>query len=721
MTFIRLLISGFLLFVFSSLYSQTADFTFSSSNNLFCSPQAVTFTQNCTGNPDGFIWRFGNGQVGSSPTQTVTYASPGTYTVTLTALYSATAISVTKIVVIDPSPAISISAGSNFICQPGNIVFIASGSAFISSYEWDFGDGSPLQVTGTNTVGHLFGSYNNFTVVVKGITPAGCSATASTMVQVAKFAIVNASVLPNQGCIPISSTLTAAATLPAGDSPAGFTWDFGDGSPIGTTAGNTVIHNYNTVIPISTASVTITTAQGCTNQFTFPAFAFGTPPFNTNAVTSSGRDTFCASELIQFSGTATNANSYSWDFGDGDTVVTSSTTTNHRYRVLGNRQVILTPFFNGCAGIPDTINIVIEGVIAAYTFINQCSARNTFVYNNLSAGNISSFRWTFSDLPGTPDFTNFNVTHTFPANGSFSTQLYLFDAITGCSDSLATNQFTATPSFTSSMTRVCKDSVIRYTVINPYPLSSNYQYEFHVNGTVVNADTIPTIIFMPNVHGVFNDFVVINGPGTNTCNDTLYLPASTAVQGPVLNFSVPPGSCLLNNIFPVTNNTVPFFPADSIVKWEWSFGDNSADSIRFPPPHIYATANNYQILLKATDINGCAQKDSVTVSVYPMPFINVLPQIDTICSGQRLSLFAFTADSLLWTTNYNLTCTTIACDTVTINPLVTTAYIAQATNQYGCVNTDTSLIRVYAPFNLQVLPADTSVCPRAMVPYRSNG
>lgn len=680
----------------------------------------MTFTQNCSGSPTGFIWRFGNGQVGSAPTESIAYALPGTYTVTLTAFYASVAVSETKTIVINPTPTISIIPDRNYICQPGNITFTAPGSGFISSYEWDFGDGSPLQVTGVNSVTHFFNSYNSFNVIVRGVTVAGCSATASTSVQITKFPIINASVIPNQGCIPVTSTLTASATLPTGDVLANFVWDFGDGSPTSSTPVNNTAHTYNIVTPITTASVTMTSAQGCTNQYTFPTFAFGTPPFNTVAVTNDGRSTYCASETIQFNGTAVNANSYSWDFGDGNTVVTNNTTINHKYQVLGNRTVVMTPYFNGCAGTSASINILIEGVIADYTFTNQCSAKNVFTYTNQSVGNISSFRWTFSDVPAVPDFLNYNVAHTFPNSGSFTTQLYVYDAITGCSDSLITNQFTATPAFISSTQRVCKDSLILFTVTNPYPLASNYQYEFHVNGSVINAGITPTIAFAPTVHGIFNDYVVINGPGVNTCSDTLYLAANTIVRGPVLNFSAPLSACLLNNSFPLTNNTVPFFPADGIVKWEWSFGDNTRDSIQFPPPHTYTAPSNYKIILKATDVNGCAQKDSITVTVNPTPNIQLFPKADTICAGQSINLFAFTLDTLLWRTNYNLSCITANCDTVLVNPLITTNYIAQATNQYGCVKTDTSFIRVFTPFTLQVLPADTTVCPQAIVPYRTN-
>ncbi len=719
MIYFKIVISGFLLLFFSTVHSQTADFSYSTSNNLFCNPQAVTFTQNCTGNPVGFVWRFGNGQSGSSASQTVTYASPGSYNVTFTAVYSAIAISVTKTVVINPTPAFSVIADKNYMCQPGNITFTAPGSSFVSSYEWNFGDGTPVQVTFTNTVTHLFSSYNDFNIAVKGITSAGCSNIAATSVQIKKFLIINNSVTPDKGCIPVNSLLTASANFSNGDFVANYAWDFGDGTPIVNTAVNNTSHNYDIVTAITTAGVTMTSAQGCTNQYTFPPFGFGTPPFNTNAVTSDGRSTYCGGETIQFKGSAVNANSYSWDFGDGNIVVTSDTTIPHKYQSLGNKKVILTPAFNGCDGTKDTIDITIVGVVADYAFANQCSSKNTYLFNNLSSGNVSAFRWTFSDIPGSPDFTNYNTTHTFPAVGSFSTKLYLFDAITGCSDSLMTNQFTATPSLTSNKPNVCKDSLISYTVMNPYPAASNYKYEFHVPGLSVSTGTVSSYSFNPVVHGVFNDFVVIDGPGNNTCNDTIYLPASTYVRGPVLDFSLPSASCL-NDSLPVTNNTKSFFPGDKITKWEWRFGDYTTANLQFPPPHSYAIGGYYYIVLKATDINNCAQIDSVRIAVYARPEIAVFPGTDTLCSGQSLNLMAFTADTLLWRTNYNLTCVTVACDTVLVNPQVTTNYIVQATNPYGCISTDTSFIRVFSPFTLQVSPADTSVCPKTLVPYRTN-
>jgi gliding motility-associated-like protein len=708
-------ISFLLLFFTGNLNAQTVDFSFTTSNNLFCNPQTVTFTQTCTGNPDGFVWNFGNGSVGSAGNETITYNLPGTYTVTLTATFANSAFTITKLVTINPTPTIALTVDRNYICQPGNITFTAPGSAFLTSYEWDFGDGTPVQTTGINTVTHFYATYNSFTANVKGITANGCSATTSINVRVSKFAI-SAAIAPNQGCIPSNSTLTATPTLPIGDAPLNYTWTFGDATANATTVANNTIHTYNITTPITTASVFITSVQGCTNTFNYTNFAFGTPPFNINAYTAAARDTFCGSETITFNGKATNANNYIWDFGDGTSGNTTDTTISNKYTTLGNKQIIVTSYFNGCAGTKDTIDIYVTGVIAKYTFANTCNAKNTFNYANASIGGITQFRWSFSDVPGFVDNTNFSTSHSFPVSGSFTTKLYVNSTTTGCSDSLTTNQYTATPSFTSNKVKVCKDSSMVYAINNSYPPVSGYSYSYYINGIILN--TASTLLnFNPVTHGVFNEYVVITNPAGNTCNDTVPLGNTTTVQGPVVNFSTLAQACQVNT-FPLNNTTFPFFATDSITKWEWNFGDNTKDSVRNPLPHKYAGSGGFTISLKATDTNKCAQLYTQTVIVHPMPILKALPSIDTICAGGSTNLFAYTIDTLLWTPNININCTT--CDTIIVNPTITTYYVAQAKNSYGCISYDTSLVKVYGPLNLQIIPNDTTVCPQKMVPLKTN-
>jgi gliding motility-associated-like protein len=713
--FIILSFTSSLLFI-KQTGAQTVDFSFSTSNNLFCAPQQVRFTQNCTGNPESFIWSFGNGVSGANANETVTYLAAGSYTVSLTATYANSAITTSKTVIINTTPVIAINANRNYICQPGNIVFTAPGSPFLLSYEWNFGDGTPVLITSTNSATHFFNSYNNYSVTVKGITGSNCSVVASMNVSVSKFNIL-ASVFPVQGCLPVLTTFNATVNLPVGDAPANFTWVFGDGSPNGSSATGSQTHLYNTTNTISTASVSITSVQGCVNQFDYPVFGFGTPPFNTTAYTQMGRDTFCGSETVRFYASATNANLYVWDFGDGTNGSSADTTITHKYKTLGPQQVIVTPYFNGCAGQKDTVPIFITGVIAGYVFTNQCSTKNMFLFNNTSIGNITQFEWSFSDAPLVLDSTNFHITHLYPVSGSFQTKLYLYDAVTGCSDSSITRQYTAIPLLTSSKQAVCKDSLITYTTLNTYDAASGFIYDFHVNGITIPAGTQSFINVNPVNFGSFNDYVVIINPAGNTCNDSVFLNNATRVQGPVVGFTVPPQICQAGNA--VLNNTsYPFFSTDSILKWDWNFGDNTKDSIRNPAPHYFPAPGNYNISLKATDKNNCVQSQIQNIMVFPMPIVRTLPAIDTICLGQSIPLIAYTIDSLLWAPNINISCA--ACDTVLVNPTVTTNYIAQATNSFGCTSKDTSLVKVYGPIVLQITPADTFVCPNQLVTLHTN-
>ncbi|MFI5185580.1 MAG: PKD domain-containing protein, partial [Chitinophagales bacterium] len=58
-----------------------ANFTASATSG--CSPLKVTFSDQSTGNPTSWDWDFGNGQLSTVQNPTVSYAQPGTYTVTL--------------------------------------------------------------------------------------------------------------------------------------------------------------------------------------------------------------------------------------------------------------------------------------------------------------------------------------------------------------------------------------------------------------------------------------------------------------------------------------------------------------------------------------------------------------------------------------------------------------------------------------------------------------
>ena len=139
----------------------------------------------------------------------------------------------------------------------------------------------------------------------------------------------------------------------------------------------------------------------------------------------------------------------------------------------------------------------------------------------------------------------------------------------------------------------------------------------------------------------------------------------------------------------------------------------SNDTIYQPQPYIYNRPGTFNVKLTGIDINGCKDSLIQKVTVNPLPFLYVLPGIDTLCGGSVDSLFAFHSDSLLWSPSNGLSCAT--CDTVLANPSTTTQYKITATTKFGCTITDSILVKVFPPFTAVPSASDLYICPNDTV------
>ena len=700
----------------SSLKAQTVDFTFSTATGNFCAPQLVSFSAQAGGNPESFLWVFGDGQVGYEANKSILYTHSGTYTVSLTVIYDSYALTTSKTITIHPSPTLTVSSNIQSMCAPGTVNFTANGTGNISSYHWEFGDGSST-TTQTPNSSHTYNDFGNFTTTVTASSPEGCTATATVVTNITRNPI-SGYVTPVRGCIPTQTTLVSIPYIAPGDAIQSVYWDYGDGSTATTTTPYS-IHSYNSTQPITTASVTVTTVQGCISTFNFPSFAYGSPPTQMQVQTATGATTFCASEPVEFMGTATSASQYVWNFGDGSAPITTSLTeVTHNYTDLGTFTVTVTPSMNGCAGTPDTMQIEIVGVIANYSVRNSCSDKKTYVFQNSSGGNIDHFEWTFSDSSGMVDSVNFSPVHTFPNVGSFVAKLLLVDSITGCKDSLSFNIFTAEPVFSSSLPAVCKDSLLVYSVHQTYAAQSGRVYQFHVADSILHNGTDSILHFYPDSFGTFNDYVVISDPTGASCSDTLYLSNATDVWGPMAMIQSNPETCI-DTAMSFTNSSYPFNAAYPIRTWHWEFGDGSSSDLHTPPPHLYNVDDSFQVVMVATDINNCAQSDTLEVIVRPLPIVVIFPISDTLCLNDSVELKVYSADSIFWMPHPDIQCTT-NCDTVVVYPSAPTQYIAGTVSAFGCRGYDSTAVWVYLPFDLEILPSDTAVCPGSPVLLQLN-
>ncbi len=679
---------------------QTANFTYQSANGLYCSPVTVHFTQITTGNPTGFIWTFGNGQGSTAANPSIVFARAGTYTVKLVAVYNTVAVETSQTIVINTGITASLTANRNYICTQGIINFTAGSSGTISSYEWDFGDGTPITTTSTATTSHNFSVIGNYTVKVKVTDVSGCLAT-STVDVVYKNPTVVVTVSPLEGCIPAIVNFSAVVDIPPGSTVANYAWNFGDGSPVVNTTAANISHTY-TAVGSYTPSVAFRTNEGCSNSYTIDSIRFGTPP--TGLAASSDKAIYCGSETPVFVAKATNANKYLWDFGDGTTATVTDTTTTHNYTTLGIKTVTVTPYFNGCIGASASFQLEIIGVIGSFDYANNCSNRNGFSFNNTSQGNITSYVWDFGDA--SPQETTRNTAHIFNS-GSFVTSLVVTDSVTGCSYTTSVNIYAGKSVLTNPDTSICRNTNTTFTLSND---QTNASATFTWNLLGLTSGPAPNkmlSIDASKLGNYPNSNVIINN-GASYCPDTVYLNKNILVRGPNLGFDAASTICQ-NTQYSITNTSSAFVPADTVVLWYWNYGiTNSNDTSYQPAPFNFPGPGVFNPKLVARDNKGCVDSLSKPVAVNPIPFVQIIPRNDTLCFGTPDTLIAYHSDSLRWTSNSPLSC--IKCDTLIINPPVNTQYFATATNSFSCTVSDTATITVYAPFTAAPSASPLIIC-----------
>ena len=690
----------FLLFISLTAKSQTASFTYQSSDGLFCSPVAIKFSQTATGNPSGFVWTFGNGQGSTAPNPSIIYTTAGTYTVKLIAVYNTLAVETSQTIVVNAGITVSLSANRNYICVPGSINFTASSTGNISTYEWDFGDGTPITNTTTPTTSHNFSVIGSYTVKVKVTDVSGCKAT-GTFDVVYKNPPVATTVLPVEGCIPAIVNFSATPDIPAGTTVTNYTWNFGDGSPVVNTTSSNVSNTY-TAVGSYIPTLSFTTSEGCSNNYTFGAIAYGTPP--TSLTASSDKAKYCGSETPVFKSKATNANQYFWDFGDGTSASVFDTIITHYYSTLGIKTVTVTPYYNGCIGSGMSFQIEIIGVIAGFTYNNTCSNKSNFSFTNTSQGIISTYSWNFGD--GSPVATTANPSHTF-GSGSFLVSLIITDSITGCSNSTSAVIHSGNSTLTNPDTSICRNSNTTFTLSNNQT-NAAATYTWGVVGLTSGPSTSNILGINASILGNYaNNYVVINN-GASYCPDTVYSNKNILVRGPNLSYTAAPTICQ-NNTYTITNTSSAFVPADSVVLWYWNYGINSTNDTTYQPaPVSYPVPATFTIKLVAKDNKGCVDSLSKSVVVNPIPFVLIIPRRDTLCIGTQDTLLAYHSDTLLWTSTGTVACAT--CDTLIINPVTTTQYVATATNAIGCAVSDTAIVTVFTPFTAQPTTSPIVIC-----------
>jgi parallel beta-helix repeat protein len=225
-----------------------------------------------------------------------------------------------------------------------------AGSAPISSYTFDFGDGSAvLGPQAAATAGHSYSAVGTFTAKVTVKDGNGLTSTATKQVVTTAAPVLTAAltVTPTSGNPPLTVNADASASTPGSSPIATYAFDFGDGTAaVGPQPGATASHVYANV---GTYIVTVTVTDSSSATATATKQVTVTAPVGPSAALALTPSTGAIPLAVSASASGSTAGSapitsYTFDFGDGSAVVgpQSSATAGHTYTVANTFTVTLT-------------------------------------------------------------------------------------------------------------------------------------------------------------------------------------------------------------------------------------------------------------------------------------------------------------------------------------------------------------------------------------------
>jgi gliding motility-associated-like protein len=516
------------------IVATSPEANFVTADTLTCLGSTVNFTNTTTPQNYTSTWEFGDGAMSTQQNPSHVYADTGTYNVRLRIVDGVgcadtlTIFHYVRIEETNASFSVSDSLGG---CTPFEVRFTNT-SDFYSSSAWDLGNGN-------STAQHPVQVYNtpgSYTIQLVATGRGGCTDTATRTIQIFDASATTFSYTPFTGCTPLP--LTATVNSPA---DLDFTWDFGDGTILTTTAANTV-HTYQ-VFGNYVPKLLLTDSGNCL----IPLIGADTVRIvGANAKFGWDKTVFCDSGTVAFTDSSTfndPVTSYSWNFGDGGT--SSASSPSHTYTTPGNYPVsLIVQTQQACVDtfrIDSLIKVVESPSISVQSDTVIC--QNDFVtyVGFFNRPDTSTVRWSWQFPNGASSALQQPAVQQFTAAGNFLVQTIATNS-TGCADTVSRRLLVhplpavtipspqvaplATPvqlpaSYTNNIASYAWSPAAGLTCTDcPQPVASpkfNTLYTVNVvddNGCR-NAGKVQVIVFCPGANVFVPNTFSPNGDGSN--------------------------------------------------------------------------------------------------------------------------------------------------------------------------------------------------------------
>ncbi|MEI6946332.1 PKD domain-containing protein [Paraflavisolibacter sp. H34] len=511
------------------------------------------------------------------------------------------------------------------------------------TYQW-FANGNPIG-TGAALPGYTLRNENEeVQLTLKVLSPYGCTADEVTHTFKTFRTPQPAFTLgAAEGCGPL--TVLVKNTTPGAEDFA-YRWDFGNGQTSTAVQPGEVIFNPDPAHDDAVYTVKLQVFSNCINIV--PVEHTVTVKATPKASFAPSKTVGCTPMEVTFNNTSLGrGNTYTWDFGDGSPVKTSSTNApvQHTYyaEVQTTHKVTLVAT-NGCGSDQSTFDIVVAPSTVKVDFAvsgtqkRGCAPLAVNFVNNSSGA--ATFTWTFEE--GVTLHTTKNsetVPYTFKKPGTYKVTLV---ATNGCStwtdEEVIEVYGTPAAAFTPGTLEACIDEQVQFTN-NSTGGATSYQWNFADGVTDINPN--PSHAFTaPGNYGVVLKAIRQNPDGSSCSNTTqpVLIKVGATKTGA---FDITASGTCAPALVTFTNRSTP---AASV---RWDFGDNTS-ATGSQQQHSYANPGRYTVTMTAVAPGGCTYTKPETVVVNGPQ--GSVANAASLCNGEpaRFEVTMTGTSKLLW-------------------------------------------------------------------------
>jgi gliding motility-associated-like protein len=614
--------------VINILPQPSTGFTFSPGSGC-TSVSNVSFTDTSVG-ANMWNWNFGNGNTSTlqvPPAQN--YTNTGIYSISLsvTAANGCTNASTSTLGVF-PTPTANFSPLIG--CANSAVNFtnssVVTGTVPITSYTWNFADGSPLDLT--QNPSHTYtatGVYNVSLTVGSGI----CTASISQAFTVNPKPTAGFVTSPTVGCSSFSVSFTNTSTGQTSN-----LWNFGVVPTATTNAISTAFtySNLTQTVQGYTAALYVSNAFGCVDSSKQVITVFPVPAVSFTGNPASG----CAPITVNFTNNAIGASTYSWTFGDGNG--SASLNPSNTYTGAGGLSQVYTVQLVatnslGCSSTGSMGVTVFPKPVFTFS-MNPPSGCSNLSVNFFTVAGATSYTWDFGDaspLSNLPNPTHV-FTNTTGANVVYTVTMIATNAF-GCADT-SSDFVTVLPKpvadFSATPLAGCSPLNINFT--NTSTNNSSNSWNFGNGQTSNSTNGSATYTSSPgSSSATYSVQLIVHD--ASICADSI-TKLITLYEHPLANFTADTPACS-PKVITFTNTST-----GSGNTYLWTFG-NGSTSTQTNPTQTYtagaAGSQEYTVQLVATTTNNCRDSYTANIVVHPQPAFNIVSSPDSGCAILRVN------------------------------------------------------------------------------------